>query len=146
MSIIFVYAYIEIIQCSYIYISAWINFCTSKTPLPAHRKVIWLCIIRSNMLLLMTKIHNWSQTTSSIVIDVPVNTMAQKKSTTSRFIDCFVRYVFRNWYLYNTRLRQCMFKVVVVYNENPCAWLLWHWSSRGQLHFATHEAVKPSGF
>ena len=21
----------------------------------------------------------------------------------------------------------------IVYNENPCAWLLWHWSSRGQL-------------
>ena len=33
-----------------------------------------------------------------------------------------------------------------LYNENPCAWLLWHWSSRGQLHFAIHEAVRPSGF
>ena len=23
--------------------------------------------------------------------------------------------------------------VYIYYNENPCAWLLWHWSSRGQL-------------
>ena len=22
---------------------------------------------------------------------------------------------------------------LMIYNENPCAWLLWHWSSRGQL-------------
>ena len=23
--------------------------------------------------------------------------------------------------------------ILCIYNKNPCAWLLWHWSSRGQL-------------
>ena len=29
--------------------------------------------------------------------------------------------------------KQLMLRMVPIYNKNPCAWLLWHWSSRGQL-------------
>ena len=34
------------------------------------------------------------------------------------------------WIIYNFI---CVFWHMQLYNKNPCAWLLWHWSSRGQL-------------
>ena len=49
---------------------------------------------------------------------------------------------FMGYYLWinvvNVLFPHCMTQVnrytpILLYNKNPCAWLLWHWSSRGQL-------------
>ena len=40
------------------------------------------------------------------------------------------------WLDQSNSLNACT-AALLLYNKNPCAWLLWHWSSRGQLALCT---------